>query len=58
MTQTNNNIEVKSASSFSDILGNKDWGKEIKRAAEADSVAFIEPSEQPAPAPKTSPRPR
>lgn len=58
MTQTNNNIEVQSVASFSDILQNENWGPEIKRAVDADSIAFIEPSEQPAPTPRSSPRPR
>lgn len=59
MTQSNNSIEIKTVPSFSQVLENEEWGPDLKRAAEAGSVAIVDPSEQPAPqAPRTTPRPR
>lgn len=59
MTESNSNVEIKAVSSFSEVLENEEWGPDIKRAAEAGSVAIIEAYEQPAPATQRStPRPR
>lgn len=50
MTRSNqSSSEVKPAASFSEVLDNERWGPDLRKAAQAGSVAMVEANEQPSP---------
>lgn len=47
MSQDKSTVEIKPVASFADVLQDKNWKADLKRAAELGSVAVIQPNEQP-----------
>lgn len=62
MSQQKPTVEIKPVASFGDVVKDVKWGADLRRAAEANSVGVVQPSEQPSPEPVAStprpPRPR
>ena len=59
MSQNKPTVEIKPVASFSDVLQDKTWGPDLRKAAEVGSVAVVQSHEQPSveQAP-TAPKPR
>lgn len=47
MSQDKSPVEIKPVASFTDVIQDKNWGADLRKAAELGSVAVIQPNEQP-----------